>query len=41
MKIPYFDAHCATIYRCEENGRFGAALEMEVDPAKQQAYYAA
>ena len=41
MKIPYFDAHCDTIYRCEENGRFGAALEMEADPAKQQAYYAA
>lgn len=41
MKIPYFDAHCDTIYRCEENGRFGAALEMETDPAKQQAYYAA
>lgn len=20
MKIPYFDAHCDTIYRCEENG---------------------
>ena len=41
MKIPYFDAHCDTIYRCEENGHFGAALEMEADPAKQQAYYAA
>lgn len=41
MKIPYFDAHCDTIYRCEENGGVDTALEMEADPAKQQAYYAA
>lgn len=40
MKIPYFDAHCDTIYRCEENGGVDTALEMEADPAKQQAYYA-
>lgn len=37
MKIPYFDAHCDTIYRCEETGG-GAALDMG---AEQAAYYAA
>lgn len=40
MKIPYFDAHCDTIYRCEETGR-GEALEMETDREAQEAYYAA
>lgn len=38
MKIPYFDAHCDTIYRCEETGR-GGALEMESDREAQEAYY--
>ena len=37
MKIPYFDAHCDTIYRCEETGG-GGALDMG---AEQAAYYAA
>ena len=41
MKIPYFDAHCDTIYRCEETGCGDAALEMEADRAAQEAYYAA
>ena len=40
MKIPYFDAHCDTIYRCEETG-CDAALEMEADREAQQAYYEA
>ena len=40
MKIPYFDAHCDTIYRCEETCR-GEALEMETDREAQEAYYAA
>ena len=37
MKIPYFDAHCDTIYRCEETGG-EAALDMG---AEQADYYAA
>ena len=41
MKIPYFDAHCDTIYRCEETGGTDAALEMDADRETQTAYYAA
>ena len=41
MKIPYFDAHCDTIYRCEETGCSDAALEMGTDQEAQEAYYAA
>lgn len=41
MKIPYFDAHCDTIYRCEETGCGVSALEMEEDAEAQRAYYAA
>ena len=41
MKIPYFDAHCDTIYRCEETGCGAGALEMETDREAQKAYYAA
>lgn len=41
MKIPYFDAHCDTIYRCEETGCSDAALEMGTDQEAQKAYYAA
>ena len=40
MKIPYFDAHCDTIYRCEETGCH-AALEMGESAEEQRAYYAA
>ena len=38
MKIPYVDAHCDTIYRCEETG-CGGALEMKSDREAQEAYY--
>lgn len=38
MKIPYFDAHCDTIYRCEETGCSEAALEMGTDQEAQEAY---
>lgn len=41
MKIPYFDAHCDTIYRCEETGCSDGALEMGTDQEAQKAYYAA
>lgn len=41
MKIPYFDAHCDTIYRCEETGEAASALEMGESAAQQRAYYAA
>ena len=41
MKIPYFDAHCDTIYRCQETGGTDAALEMDADRETQTAYYAA
>ena len=37
MKIPYFDAHCDTIYRCEETGCH-TALEMGESAEEQRAY---
>ena len=38
--IPYFDAHCDTIYRCLETGET-SALEYGEDREEQRRYYAA
>lgn len=38
--IPYFDAHCDTIYRCLETGEY-SALEYGANRAQQLCYYAA
>lgn len=40
MKIPYFDAHCDTVYRCLETGEV-SALEYGETREVQRGYYAA